>query len=200
VIAASVFEQTLNRLLRAAPGASDALQRHAGQSVRFDLVLGEIDLRIADDGYFSEYPASQPDATIRPTAALFTRLPFFGRDALRAADYQGDPALLATLDRVFKTLAPDLAAELAPLVGDAAAQRSAQWVAERYANVQHAGAALGVNAAEYLVEEAELLARPVDVARFGREVDTLADAVARVEARIKRLESRAAPTETADPC
>ncbi|MFP5408744.1 MAG: hypothetical protein ACLGGY_05630, partial [Gammaproteobacteria bacterium] len=122
-IAAGLIERSLNHLLQQTSGAAEALVRHAGASVRFDLALTQVDFRIADDGYFSEAVVETPDAIIRPTPALVARLPFFGREALRHADYSGDPALLATLDRVFKQLDWDVEADLAPLIGDVAAHR-----------------------------------------------------------------------------
>ncbi len=190
MIAAGIFERGLNHLLRQTPGAAEALLRHAGASVRFDLALAQFDFRIADDGCFSEAAVKTPDAVIRPTPALVARLPFFGRDALRRADYTGDPALLATLDRVFKQLDWDVEADLAPRVGDAAAHRLHALGRDALAGLAQAAAALGHNASEYMVEEAELMARGVDVARFNHEVDTLADDVARLEARLKQLEKR----------
>ena len=50
MIAEALFERSLNHLLRQSPGAAEALRRHAGRSVRFDLTLVQIDCRIADDG------------------------------------------------------------------------------------------------------------------------------------------------------
>lgn len=188
-ITAALTERSLNHLLRQSPGAAEALLRHAGASVRFDLTLAQVDLRIADDGYFSEAAIDAPDAIIRPTAALLTRLPFFGRDALRFAEYSGDPALLATLDRVFKQLSWDAEADLAPLVGDIAAHRLNQFGRDAIAQATQAFSALGLNAGEYVVEEAELMARGVDVARFTHAVDTLADDVARLDARLRLLET-----------
>ena len=190
MITAGLVERSLNHLLRQTPGAAEALQRHAGASVRFDLTLMQADFRIADDGYFSEASIDTPDATIRPTPTLLTRLPFFGREALRHADYSGDPALLATLNRVFKQLSWDVEADLAPLVGDIAAHRAHQFGREVLARATQAFSALGRNASEYVVEEAELMARGVDVSRFNREVDTLADDVARLDARLRILETR----------
>jgi ubiquinone biosynthesis protein UbiJ len=181
-----LFERGLNHLLRQSPGAAEALLKHAGASVRFDLTLAQFDFRVADDGYFSEAVVDAADAVIRPTPALVARLPFFGRDALRDADYSGDPALLATLDRVFKQLSWDVEADLAPLLGDIAAHRLHALGRDALAGLARTAAALGRNASEYLVEEAELMARGVDVARFNREVDTLADDAARLEARLNR--------------
>ncbi len=190
LLTAGLIERSLNHLLRQSPGAAEALQRHAGAGVRFDLTLAQFDFRIADDGYFSEAAIDTPDATIRPTPALLTRLPFFGREALRHADYSGDPALLATLDRVFKSVSWDVEADLAPLVGDVAAHRLHRLGRDALASVTQAFSALGLNASEYVVEEAELMARRVDVARFNHKVDTLADGVARLEARLNVMQAR----------
>ncbi|MFN3543377.1 MAG: SCP2 domain-containing protein [Thiobacillus sp.] len=197
MIAEGLIERSLNHLLRQTPGAAEALLKHAGMSVRFDLAVRQLDFRIADDGYFSEAVVDAPDALIRPTGAMLARLPFFGREALRLADYQGDPALLATLDRVFRQLDWDVEADLAPLVGDIAAHRLLGLGRDALAGVRQVASALGVNASEYVVEEAELMARRIDVDRFNRDVDTLADDVARLEARLARLEKRPHPIEDA---
>ena len=198
MIAEGLIERSLNHLLRQSPGATEALLRHAGCSVRFDLTLAQFDFRIADDGCFSEAAVDTPDAVIRPTPALVARLPFFGRDALREADYSGDPALLATLDRVFKQLSWDVEADLAPLVGDIAAHRLHALGRDALAGLAHTAAALGHNASEYVVEESEMMARAIDVARFNREVDALADDVARLDARLRLLETRQ-PPQAAQP-
>lgn len=189
MIAGGLIERTLNHLLRQTPGAAEALARHAGASVRLDLMLAQFDFRIADDGCFSEAAVETPDAVIRPTPALVTRLPFFGREALRDADYSGDPAVLSALDRVFGRLAWDVEADLAPWVGDAAAHRLHVLGRDALAGLGHTAATLGRAAGEHLVEEAEVMARAVDVARFNRDVDDLADHAARLEARLGRLET-----------
>lgn len=190
MIAEALVERSLNHLLRQSPGAAEALAKHTGACVRFDLTLAQFDFRIGDDGYFSEAAVDVPDAVIRPTAALLTRLPFFGREALRHADYSGDDALLQTLDRVFKQLDWDVEADLAPIVGDVAAHRLHALGRDALAGLARAFSALGHSAGEYLVEEAELMARGVDVARFNREVDTLADDVARLDARLNLMQAR----------
>lgn len=189
MIAESVIERSLNHLLRQSPGTAEALVRHAGASVRFDLTLVQFDFRIAGDGCFSEAVVDAPDAVIRPTPALVARLPFFGRDALRHAEYSGDAALLATLDRVFGQLNWDVEADLAPIVGDIAAHRLHAFGRNALTGIAHTFSALGHNAGEYMVEEADMMARGVDVTRFNRAVDTLADDVARLDARLRRLES-----------
>jgi ubiquinone biosynthesis protein UbiJ len=189
LITASLFERSLNHLLRQTPGAAQQLRRHAGRSLRFDLTLAQFDFCIADDGCFSEAAVANPDAVIRPTPALFVRLPFFGREALQHAEYSGDAALLYTLDLVFRSLAWDAEADLAPVLGNIAAHRINVFGREALHTLRHAAQSLNRSASEYVVEEAGLMARKVDVARFNREVDTLIDDAARLEKRLARLES-----------
>lgn len=193
MIPAVLIERSINHLLRQTAGAADVLARHAGKTLRFDLVAARFDYRIAADGCLSETAlpsGTEPDVVIRPTPALFARLPFAGREALRLADYAGEPQLLGALDRVFRHLAWDAEADLAPLVGDGAAHRLVLAGRGSVAWLGQAARALARNVSEYAVEEAEVMARRVDVERFNRDVDTLADDVARLEARLARLETQ----------
>jgi len=80
--------------------------------------------------------------------------------------------------------------DLAPWVGDIAAHRLNTISRDALAGIARAFSALGHNASEYLVEEVELMARDVDVARFNQAVDVLADDTARLDARLRRLETR----------
>jgi len=83
----------------------------------------------------------------------------------------------------------DAEADLAPIVGDIAAHRLNAGGRGALAGIVRAFSALGRNAGEYAVEEAGLMARTVDVARFNRAVDTLADDTARRDARLRLLET-----------
>jgi len=189
LIPTALIERSLNHLLRQSAGASEALRRHAGRSVRFNLGIAQFDFRIADDGYFSEAAIESADTVIRPTAALFARLPFFGREALRHAEYSGDPAVLQTLDRVFRQLEWDVEADLAPWIGNVVAHRLVSTARDTHAGILQSLGALGHNASEYVVEEAEMMARNVDVTRFNADVDKLTDDVARLASRLRILES-----------
>lgn len=187
--AASLFEQSLNHLLAQNPGASTRLSRHAGQHVRIDIGFKQLDFAITADGHLLTSPTATPDATLRATSSVLMQLPFLGREALRHADYSGDAALLQTLNTIFREVRWDIEAELAPLLGDMAAHRVAVAAQKTVRNVRHAGHAIQSSVSEYIVEETTMLARKGDLARFAREVDTLVDDVARLEARLIRLES-----------
>lgn len=187
--AASIFARGLNHLLLQSPGAQELLSLHAGQNVRFDLIVQQLDFRIADDGTLHEAATVSPDAILRATPSLLSRLPFFGRDALRYAEYSGDAALLHTLDKVFNGLSWDVEADLAPRLGDIAAHRIHMAARGALHTLRQAAQSLQYSASEYVVEEIELVARKIDVRRYHREVDTLVNDVARLEARLTRLET-----------
>lgn len=183
------FIRGLNHLLNQNAGATELLRHHAGQVVRFDTGFKQWNVQIADDGVLQEIVGDSPDAIIHFPPSLLARLPFLGRNALRDADFKGDPALLHTLDKVFGDLSWDVEADLAPLIGESAAHRALTAGRDVLRTARHAADSLQANVSEYIVEEIELMARKVDVNRFNREVDTLVDEVARLEARIRRLDT-----------
>ena len=185
----SLFERSLNHLLQQTPGASGLLGNHAGKCVRMDLGFAQLDFLITAEGQFSEVPNAAPDATLRATSDVLLQLPFLGRQALRHAEYSGDPALLQTLDQVFREMRWDIEAELAPLMGDIAAHRIAHAAQRASQTLRQAAQALQTSSSEYIVEEIVLLARKSDVARFCAEVDTLVDDTARFEARLAQIEA-----------
>lgn len=185
-----MFERSLNHLLAQNPGATTLLGQHAGQHVRLDLGFKQLDFAITAEGQLIASPTATPDATLRATSSVLMQLPFLGREAMRHADYSGDAALLQTLDKVFREVHWDIEAELAPLVGDIAANRVVSAAHDAARSLRHAWHALQTSSSEYVVEEIALLARKSDVARWSKEVDTLVDDVARLEARLMRLETR----------
>lgn len=186
----SLFERSLNHVLLQTPGAAGLLGQHAGNCVRLDLGFAQLDFLITAEGQFSEAPNATPDATLRATSHVLLQLPFLGRQALRHAEYSGDPALLQTLDQVFREVRWDIEAELAPLMGDIAAHRIAHAAQRATQTLRQAVQALQTSSSEYIVEEIALLARKSDVARFCAQVDTLVDDTARLEARLAQLEAR----------
>jgi ubiquinone biosynthesis accessory factor UbiJ len=179
---AHVFAQT--------PGAHDALSRHAGKALALDLVLFRVNLRIAADGTLHADSSATPDAVIFVGPDLVAQLPFKGKAAFREARTEGDAELLSAFNDAFQQLDVDAEAELSRLFGPVAGFRLAE--AGRAFSQWLSQAATGTarTLAEYAVEESPMLASPVDVARFNREVDVLRDDASRLEARLALLEKR----------
>jgi ubiquinone biosynthesis protein UbiJ len=184
--------KALNHLLEQNPGAQEGLSRHAGKSLRIDgglFSLVSLDIAVAADGTFADTAIDIPDATIKLDPGLLLNLPIAGKAAFKSLQTTGDADLLAEVNRVFQTLQWDMEADLAPLVGNIAAHRLASgtqalgnWARQ---NRESATATL----TEFLTEEQPVLANRAQVEHFYREVDTLKDDAARLEARLKRLES-----------
>ena len=197
----SLFERSLNHLLQQTPGANGLLGQHAGTCVCLDLGFAQLDFLITAEGQFSEAPNATPDATLRATSHVLLQLPFLGRQALRHAEYSGDPALLQTLDQVFREVRWDIEAELAPLMGDIAAHRIAQAAQRATQTLRQAAQALQTSSSEYIVEEIALLARKSDVTRFCAQVDTMVDDTARLEARLAQFEANSSlnPSPSSQP-
>jgi ubiquinone biosynthesis protein UbiJ len=181
--------KALNHLLEQNPGSQEGLSRHAGKTLRIDGGLFSLDIAVAADGAFADTATDIPDATIKLDPGLLLNLPIAGKAAFKSLQTTGDADLLAEVNRVFQTLQWDMEADLAPLVGNIAAHRltSGTQALGNWARQNRESAAATL--AEYLTEEQPVLANRAQVEHFYREVDTLRDDAARLEARLKRLES-----------
>jgi ubiquinone biosynthesis accessory factor UbiJ len=90
---------------------------------------------------------------------------------------EGDVDLLHQFNQLLARVDVDLEELLVPYLGDLPAHRAGQWAGT-----------LALDTAEYLREETGDLARAADVADWLDGVERLRDGVARLEARLQRLE------------
>ena len=111
---------------------------------------------------------------------------------LRSIGFTGDAELAAALQYLAKHLRWEVEEDLSRVVGDVAAHRIASTARDFLAWQKDAGVRLGENVAEYLTEEAALVAPPAALARFGRDVADLVDALERLEKRLDRHRREAA--------
>lgn len=183
--------RAFNHLLEQNPGAQEGLARHAGKSLRLEGGLLKLDIAVTPDGAFADAASEMPDALIRLDPGLLLKLPLAGRAAFKSLQTSGDADLLAEVNRVFQTLQWDMEADLAPRLGDVAAHRLATGARELRRWAQQNRESMAATLAEYLTEEQPVLANRPQVDQFYREVDALRDDAARLEARLKRLESGA---------
>ena len=179
----------INHLLQSEGWARDRLRPFAGKRVLFRAApLPELRLAIGTEGMVAAAGADETfdlTLTIKPGA-----LPHLlsGSDALlQHVEISGNADLASTVQFLFRNLKWDFEDDLSRLVGDIAAHRIANTARDFFAWQKDALLRTGENLAEYWTEEQPLLARPEEVARFSRDVETLRDDVARLEARINRL-------------
>lgn len=191
IVALSAFSAaSLNHLLRANGWAREALKPHAGKVARFLTPPLETRLQVLDNGEVMAAPAEIQNnltVTITPGAAL--RLAAQDPEAWREVAIEGDTALAATIQHLWRHLRWDAEEDLSKIVGDLAAHRmvSAARGLQQWATLSADHMARTFT--EYWTEEQPLIAAKADIQRFCAQVDTLRDDVARLEKRIQGLTS-----------
>lgn len=184
----SLVSAVAHHLLDQAEWARSRLKEYAGKRVRVDSPVGPLSMEIADDGQvFPVELDATPDLVISLTP-LATAHWFTDRQAAwREARVEGDTGLAAAISHVVSNLRWDFEEDLSRVVGDVAAHRIGQGVRRLSAWPGDAAGSAARGVAEYLSEESHLLATPLQVEEFGKNVDDLRDAVERLDKRIDRL-------------
>ncbi len=99
----------------------------------------------------------------------------------------GDVQTAQTFQELLSYAKPDMEEQLSTVVGDVAAHRMGEFVRGVVNWARGARSTMGSNIREYLQEESGDLPSRYETERFSRQVDTLRDDVARLEARLDRL-------------
>jgi ubiquinone biosynthesis protein UbiJ len=188
----------LNHLLEPAPWARERLMPFAGRTWRVALApLPELTFVVLDSGLLEASDATpEPDLVVALSPAALPALARRDEAMLREVTFTGDAELAAALQYLARHLEWDVEEDLSQVVGDVAAHRIAGGARDFFAWQKEAALRLGQNFAEYLTEEAGVIAAPADVSAFARAVDDLRDAVERLEKRIARLEQAKRPDAT----
>jgi ubiquinone biosynthesis accessory factor UbiJ len=192
-------ENVLNRNIGTQSRAVAVAKRLEGKSLQLD-VQGPIPVRVralCERGRLALLEGSDApsDAHISGSApALLVMMrgaatPSAGKGAVSV---RGD-AEVAELYRELLTLVrPDPEEETARLFGDVAARRLGNFARQSMGWLKSAKRSVGENIAEYLTEESRDLVNQTELDEFLRAVDDLREGTDRLEARIRRLDGRAA--------
>lgn len=142
--------------------------------------------------YLTNEYSAEPDATVCGSVLALTRLAGpDGEAAIRDASVSlsGDPDTAQKFQALLRYARPDLEETLSGVVGDVVAhslgdvaRRTRRWGSD-------AGSILRQNLAEYLQEESRAVPSRYETDAFRKRVETLRDDVARIEARLTRLEA-----------
>src|SRR6267378_6376811 len=173
----------LNHLLEQQPWAAERLRPFAGQAVEFRCPpFPDLRFAITDNGLLDRAQAETASALVVKLTP--GSLPFLlARDetARKQVEIEGSADLASAVDHLFRDLRWDFEDDLSKVFGDLVAHRLASGGRAFVAWQREAALRLAENLVEYWTEEQPLLARPADVAKFCRDVDTLRDDVARLE-------------------
>lgn len=184
----SLVSTVAHHLLGQAEWARSRLAEHAGKQVMIESPLGPMAMEIAVDGHIEPARTDKsPDLTISLTPLAAVHWLTDRQAAWREARVEGDAELAAAISHVVSNLRWDFEEDLSRFVGDAAAHRVGQGARRLSAWPGDAAESAARGVAEYLTEENHVLATPLQVEEFTKNVDDLRDSVERLDKRIDRL-------------
>ena len=189
---ASLAIAPLNHLLHGESWARKRLQSYAGKTARFR-IPPFIDLALAVKANGEVSPAASSacdDVILTVEQVLLPLLLARDDDSFRSIRISGDGAFAEEILHIWKHLSWDLEEDLSGIMGDVLAHRiilSGQSLAH-----WHTGTIRNLlqMSMEYLTEERPLLAKPVYMHEFVREVSALQEAALNLEKRVSTLMKR----------
>ncbi len=187
------IESELNRCIGESTAARDLLARLAGTSFAVHVEGVGITAVLRSDGERLRVDSDADGATAALRAAPLDLLRLVNADGVSLvkrtrAELSGDLEVAERYARMLKLARPDLEEEVAKWLGDLPAHALGEAVRGARAWLGRAGAALRMNAAEYLQEESRAMPAPLEARAFYSDVERLRDAVERAAARLARLE------------
>jgi len=185
----------INRILSDYPQARERLRPHAGKVARF--VSGPFDLALevtADGAVAVASRLAEPALSVDVPPTLLPRLARRDDSAEREVKFEGDVALAEDIRFLSRHLKWDVEADFSRLFGDSVpgdivAHRITTTLSDLGGWQKEARNRMGANIREYLTEERPALVPRRDIDTFTREVETLRDDVARLEARLQHLQN-----------
>jgi len=191
----------LNRGIRASSDAAARCRALQDRSFRIELnglglgltlqSQGESVVLTDETGPGAAAPEAAADATLSGTPGALARLAATGDESLlraRSVRITGDPLVARDFGELISLAAPDFEEELSRIVGDVAARQAGKLFRGLREWGMDSADRLSRTLAEYLQEESRDLPTRHEVEAFLDEVDTVAADVARLEARLRRLE------------
>ncbi len=182
----------MNRTLRLDPDGMQRLGELQGKVILLELAEAATPLRLyvipAEDGVRLRRDHERlPDVTISGTATVFLNQFFRGPTISDALTIRGDVDLGQRFQRLLSQLDPDWEEGLARVVGDIPAHQLARLARGVFHWAREAVRTFALDGAEYLKEEAFVLAKRERVEEFLRDVDRLRADADRLEKRLARL-------------
>lgn len=182
----------INRVLRDYPLAQKRLASHANKSVQLALGPAVHLMRIAPTGLVEivgEGAEVAPDVLMAIPLAEIPALLRKDEAAFRAVQFTGDSELASLLAELSRELKWDAEEDLSRVIGDIAAHRVVSTGASLAAWQADAKTRLTENMAEYLTEELNAFVTAPEFESLVTQNETLRDDIARLEARIRLLQT-----------
>lgn len=190
------FESVLNRNIAGSSVARRLCKQLEGKVLALHLTGVPLSLFFRSDGErmtIDTKDADAPAATLSGTPLAFMRLAGPTPEAVirgGAIHIQGDAEIAQAFSELLNAAQPDLEEELSRVIGDVAAHQIGNAARTALGFGRRAVDTLTQNVAEFLTEESRDLPTRTEADEFFAAVDQLRDDVARLEARLARLQQR----------
>jgi ubiquinone biosynthesis accessory factor UbiJ len=191
MLPSSLIARALTRLTAHDARARELLKTHSGETLQVSMTPFSMALKISAEGEFESGEINVKSA--RPTVRVefpLSALPLLaqGSDAaLRAATIHGQAGLLKDVADALKPWALAVEAELERAVGPIFANEAARIVKALIAFGDNARETLHETGKRYVHDEANLVAKRDDVAKFAADIQRLRIDVQRLQERVGRL-------------
>jgi len=179
----------LNHLLEQAEWARWRLLPHAGQVAELQLPVGPIRFRIEDGGFLAAATDGTPDLTLGVPAEAAIAAFSGGEAAMKDVRIAGNAEFGESLGFILRHLEWDAEADLARVVGGAAAPRLYRGLLGFLAWQRQSLERASTNLRDYVVFERPTLVATAELEEFSLELGRLRDDLARLEKRTAREES-----------
>ncbi len=190
-----VLPAAINHLLAAEPWARAQLVPHGNKTLHVVVQPFTIRLAVAPDGSVARATTTAPADTVvtLPYSAIPKMLAGGGDAVMRDMRLDGDADFAQAVSMLAKNLRWDAEEDLSKVVGDAASHRMVSVAQKVGGEIRRTNERMVGGVTEYLLEENPQLVRPRAVQSLADGVRRLRDDLARLEKRIDRLTSGAAP-------
>jgi len=191
------LERALNKLLALDPATATSLSELEGRQFGLRLSDPPIALRIrVEDGQLRVGPPGDGESDLDVSSGLGALLARLLPDAQgrrhtgpskSGLRMSGDVDLAQKLQKLAKQFDPDWEQPFVDVFGDVLGVQIARGLRATLDMVKDHASSLARDGADYLTEESQLLAHPVEQLAFGDQVDQLRDGVERLEARLRHI-------------
>jgi ubiquinone biosynthesis protein UbiJ len=192
--AAAAACRGINHVLTAEPWAMAELARHAGKVILLKLPVGNLCFELTPEGSLSSLTDFDiPSLELEVSAEVLSSLGASGlrEQAMKSVKITGDADLAQLLGRLVGQIRWEYEEDLARFMGDAPANFAVRQGKKWAAAGKSAATDLLESLVEYASEERKVLLNKRDFMIRKNELNTLRDAVDRMEKRIQLLERKA---------
>lgn len=196
-LALAAAETALNKALSMDPVSAQRLAALEGRviTIRIDTPLSDsgLALTLLPDSHgvmLMGHYEGEPDLQLSGSLSAYATLATEKRGGIPAGiTIQGDANLATELQSIAAGLDLDWEEQLSRLTGDTFAHQTGRLLRNGSDYLHNTAHTLGLNLEEFLKEEARLLPQRFEVQEWVSDVDRLRDDVARLEARLRQLET-----------